>query len=97
MNDRGDQTEETHPPSLGPSETWDLFGRRIPKQEIVYFCQIIVLYIIIITSVINISLGNDSEIWLILLSSSLGTISPSPNIKNIKLKKNIIQNSIPQQ
>ena len=48
------------------------------------FAQIIVVYMImiIITSLVQISLRSpDKELWLILLSSSIGYILPSPCLK----------------
>ena len=47
-----------------------------------FFAQIIVVYMIIITSLVQISLRSpDKELWLILLSSSNGYILPSPGLK----------------
>ena len=47
-----------------------------------FFAQIIVVYMIIITSLVQISLRSpDKELWLILLSSSIGYILPSPGLK----------------
>ena len=47
-----------------------------------FFTQIIVVYMIIITSLVQISLRSpDKELWLILLSSSIGYILPSPGLK----------------
>lgn len=52
------------------TEPWSLMGNKIPKSEIVYFCQMIVVYIIIITSIVNLSLRNgSSELWISLISS----------------------------
>jgi hypothetical protein len=54
-------------------ERWNLLGIRLPKSEIVYFCQMLVVYIIMITSIINLSLQNGKvEFWLTLLSSAIG-------------------------
>lgn len=64
------------------SDRWHLLGTRVPKTEIVYFCQMIIVYIIIITAVVNLSIQNgSSELWISLLSSSIGYILPSPKIK----------------
>ena len=64
------------------SDRWHLLGTRVPKTEIVYFCQMIIVYIIIITSVINLSIGNgSSELWISLLSSCIGYALPSPKLK----------------
>ena len=47
-----------------------------------FFAQVIVVYTIIITSSVQISLRRpDKELWLILLSSSIGYILPSPGLK----------------
>ena len=47
-----------------------------------FFAQIIVVYMIIVTSLVQISLRSpDKELWLILLSSSIGYILPSPGLK----------------
>ena len=64
------------------SGKWHLLGSNIPKSEIVYFCQMIIVYIIIITSVVNLSLQNgSSELWISLLSSCIGYALPSPKLK----------------
>ena len=70
------------------SETsWYIFGKRVPKVEAVFFTQIIILYIVIITCIVNLSIKNgDSNLWTALLSSSLGYILPNPTIKQSKIK-----------
>jgi hypothetical protein len=35
-----------------------VMGNKLPKSKIVYFCQMIVVYVIIVTSIINLSLQN---------------------------------------
>ena len=63
-------------------ERWHLLGTRVPQAEIVYFCQILVVYIVIITSIVNLSLENGSnELWISLLSSCIGYALPSPKLK----------------
>ena len=63
-------------------EKWHLLGIRVPQAEIVYFCQMIIVYVVIITSVINLSLQNgSSELWISLLSSCIGYALPSPKLK----------------
>lgn len=55
---------------------------KIPKNRFTFLAQIIVVYMIIITSLVQISLRSpDKELWLILLSSSIGYILPSPGLK----------------
>ena len=68
--------------SVSEDRSWVFFGEKLPRSEIVYFTQIILLFIIIITAVANLSLKtNQEELWITLLCTSVGYILPSPNIK----------------
>ncbi len=63
-------------------DNWTVMGSKIPKSEIVYFCQIFIVYIIAIASVINLSMNNGiSEVWISLLSSCIGYLLPNPKLK----------------
>jgi hypothetical protein len=67
----------------GSARNWDFFGRRLPKSEIVFFFQVILIYIIVITAIVNLTLNQDEgKIWIALLSSCLGYLLPSPSIKD---------------
>ena len=71
-------SSETH--SNNPQ--WHFFGHGVPKSEIVFFCQVIILYSVILTSIYNLTKENgDSNLWTALLSSSLGYLLPHPTIK----------------
>ena len=62
---------------------WRFFGNRVPKAEIVYICQIIIVYLIIITSIANLSLDNgNAELWISLLCSAIGYALPSPTLNH---------------
>jgi hypothetical protein len=64
-------------------------GNPIPKVEVVFFTQIIIIYIVIVTCIVNLSIGNgDSNLWTALLSSSLGYLLPNPTVKRSKLVLN---------
>ena len=59
------------------------------KSHWVFACQMLLIYIVIITCIINLSIGNgESNLWTALLSSCLGYILPAPSIKT-KKKSNI--------
>lgn len=74
-----DREDSTH------SEKWLVMGNRLPKSEIVYFCQMLVVYVIIITSIANLSLQKEkNELWITLLSSAIGYALPSPTLKTTK-------------
>ncbi len=66
----------------GSTESWRFFGKRVAKTETVFFSQIIIIYIVVITCIVNLSLDNgNSNLWTALLSSSLGYLLPNPKIK----------------
>ena len=86
MNDLESPMPEKHtflsPDPESQSDKWHVLGTHVPKTEIVYFCQMIIVYIIIITSVINLSTQNgSSELWISLLSSCIGYALPNPKLK----------------
>jgi hypothetical protein len=64
------------------ADSWFILGRKVAKSETVFFSQIIIIYIVVITCIVNLSLerGN-SNLWTALLSSSLGYLLPNPKIK----------------
>ena len=64
---------------------WKFFGHRMPKTELVFFSQVIILYIVIITAIVNLSIPSEnSNLWTALLSSSLGYLLPNPSMKERK-------------
>lgn len=64
---------------------WYILNRYFPKSQITFFAQIIIIYIIILTAVINLSIENgDKTLWCTLLASCLGYILPAPSIKTSK-------------
>ena len=63
-------------------ESWTLLGKKVAKSETVFFSQIIIIYIVVITCIVNLSLDKgNSNLWTALLSSSLGYLLPNPKIK----------------
>ena len=64
------------------ADGWHIFGRECPKEEIVFLCQVIILYTIIVVSIYNLTVAHDdSTLWTALLSSSLGYLLPNPSLK----------------
>ena len=64
---------------------WFVLNRYFPKSQITFFSQIVIIYIIIITAVVNLSIENgDKTLRCTLLDSCLGYILPAPSIKTIK-------------
>ena len=61
------------------TDRWKWFGYEIPKFEIIFFCQICLIYIVVISCIVNLSISNEhSNLWTALLSSSMGILLPSP-------------------
>lgn len=62
-------------------ESWIIRNKKIPKAEVVFFSQMLVIYTVILAAIFNMSLGNSSQVWLVLLSTCIGAILPSPKVK----------------
>ena len=65
-------------------QSWKMFGHSMPKSEMVFFMQVFLIYIVVITSIVILTLYKDGEggkLWTALLSSSLGYILPNPTLK----------------
>ena len=61
---------------------WHLFGTVCPKEEIVFLCQVVVLYTVILISIYNLTTGHANfNMWTALLSSSLGYLLPNPTLR----------------
>ena len=64
------------------STPWHLFGTVCPKEEIVFLCQVVVLYTVILISIYNLTTGHaNSNLWTAMLSSSLGYLLPNPTLR----------------
>ena len=69
--------------SSGSSSTpWHMFGTVCPKEEIIFLCQVLVLFTVILISIYNLTTGHEnSSLWTALLSSSLGYLLPNPTLR----------------
>lgn len=84
-----DAATSTTPPSpsssvqdLQKQPLWVWCGERVPKTQIVFFCQIFVVYCVIGAAIANLSLQQgDKQLWTILLSSCIGYLLPNPSLK----------------
>ena len=79
MGSNGDSTNGTHSITSTPSTR--IFSR--PKAELVFVTQIVIVVIIIVAAIVNLALDRSPrELWLSLLSVSIGYIIPSPSMKS---------------
>ena len=66
----------------GKESTWCCSGSRVPRAEIVYFCQIVLILSIVFASIYNLTKEQgDQQLWTALLSSCMGYLLPNPTIK----------------
>ena len=68
---------------------WNIFGKKSHKSAAVFFSQIIVIYIVVITSIINLSILDCTQpgvcnLWIAMLSSALGYLLPNPSLRIAK-------------
>ena len=64
-------------------EGWCCSGSRVPRAEIVYPCQIILILSIVFASIYNLTKEQgDQQLWTALLSSCMGYLLPNPTIKS---------------
>ena len=64
------------------SDGWHILGTECPKGEIVFLCQVVMLFTVIVVSIYNLTVGHgDSTLWTALLGISLGILLPNPSIK----------------
>lgn len=80
---RTDLPELRHLNPHRKSHLWDVFGKTVPRAEIVFVCQMIIIYVVIGVSLFSLTRGNDAadkQLWIALLSSCLGYLLPNPRI-----------------
>ena len=57
----------------------------LTHKHIIYYCQIVAVYIIALTCLLNLSLFNDKDcVWSTLLSASIGYLLPPPKLRRVK-------------
>ena len=57
-------------------------GGEVPKQEIIYLSQVVLIYIVVVTCVVNLTLWDvNQSLWASLLSGCIGYILPSPKLR----------------
>ena len=67
----------------GGGRTWCCSGSRVPKAEIVYLCQVLLILSIVLASSYNLSnQQGDRQLWVALLSNCMGYLLPNPSIKS---------------
>jgi len=64
------------------SHKWNVFHWKFPQSEVVFFAQVILIYAVVITSIVNLTIGSsDSKLWTALLTGHIGYLLPNPSLK----------------
>lgn len=64
-----------------PTRVWNWFGRRVPRGEIVFFCQMVIIYAVVSVALFNLTRDREPDkLWVALLGSCLGYVLPNPSI-----------------
>lgn len=83
VQDNDNDEERSRRPASSTTSMWRVLGRRVPKKEIVFSCQMLVILIVVCVSVYNLTTQHpDSNLWTALLSSCLGYVLPHPTLKH---------------
>lgn len=81
VDEEGEKVQR-RPATERQSALWRVFGRRVPRSEIVFVCQMILIYVVVGVSLFNLTRGHRTDnLWVALLSSSIGYILPNPSIE----------------
>ena len=74
------------------STRWNCFGYKFPRREVVYFSQIVIIYIVILFCLVNLTFNvGASNIWVALLGSCLGYLLPQPSMEDGSFLRNASQ------
>jgi hypothetical protein len=79
---------------MAPSDTdsvssWMTCGKKTPRSEVDYVCQVLIMYTVVVVSLTVES--ENSTLWTALLGSCLGYLLPNPTIKSKHVLSGITQ------
>ena len=71
---------------MAPGDTdsvwsWVACGKKTPRSEVAFVCQVLILYTVIVVNICNLTIESEnSTLWTALLSSCVGYLLPNPTI-----------------
>lgn len=76
------------------SERWSTICGKLPSSEVIYFSQITIIFIIVVTCLVNLTLRDSDQtaLWASMLSGATGYILPAPKISKKKRDGPILSN-----
>jgi hypothetical protein len=70
-------------PLYANSNYWPTCCGRVPKDQVVFVFQVVIAYIVIIVSLVNITFTSENTcLWATLASGTIGYLLPSPSISH---------------
>ena len=70
-------------------------SKMCPKSVVLFVVQMVLICIIVVAAIVNISMyDKNKEMWISLMSSSLGYVLPSPRLKRSKVKQIELSESV---
>lgn len=71
-------------------EFWNVFGYALPKTQVVFFAQISAIFLLMITSIVNLSLEKgEAKVWITFLSGSISSLLPAPVLRMEKIRNRV--------
>jgi hypothetical protein len=68
---------------MSSNEEWSTCCGRMHKDQIVYLTQVVIAYIVILTSLANITFTTENTcLWATLASGTIGYLLPNPTCKH---------------
>jgi len=65
------------------SNEWITCCGRVQKDQVVFLFQVVIAYLVIITSLVNITFSSENTcLWATLASGTIGYLLPSPSINH---------------
>jgi len=88
--------------SVNVVERWTVCRSKVPKQEVIFFCQLITSFTVVVVALLNLSLTDrDKALWSTLIGAVLGYLVPNPSIRrktsNGNNHESLYDNSAEQQ
>ena len=77
------EIDSDHPPSSSASNTaWIWCSQVYPRRQIVFFSQVLLVYILVLTALVNITIRpDDTQLWVAVISGAVGYLLPNPKLE----------------
>ena len=64
------------------SSGWKVCSKTVPKSQFVFLFQVVLIYIVVITSIVNLTIDKgEPKLWTALLCGNIGYLLPNPKPK----------------